>query len=107
MCKSKLVKFVAVPALLLLSSCNEVVATRVTGEPREEIRKGSCTHTSYCYTMMPGFDGSMKYSFKLSSFCPGTRKEKVLVTPIEKEYEDGTVKASESVKLLEVMGACQ
>lgn len=65
---------IAVVALVLgLCGCEQpqVVASRYEGL---QTSSRSCTHTGYCATMMPGFDGKMEYKFKLSPHCPGTVK---------------------------------
>lgn len=60
----------AVAVSIAIAGCErpEVVGTRNLGLTRTTM---TCTHTSFCMTCLPGFDGRMKCAPKLSPYCPG------------------------------------
>jgi hypothetical protein len=64
--------FLAGPALIAITGCEDpvVVARADLGAVETTM---SCTHTSYCMTCLPGFDGKLKCGPKLSPHCPGHR----------------------------------
>lgn len=91
---------------LLLAACDPVVSETATGPAARVTRNESCTHTSFCYTMMPGFDGKMEGGFKLSPYCPGSHDVVYAVIPTRQVHKSGAVTTGESWVYIS-SGECQ
>ncbi len=98
---------------LLLAVCAlafvgcDAVVSETPGPSRVEERAVSCTHTSFCFTCMPGFDGKVSCGMKFSAFCPGSKAARVNVTPVLRLYESGETMTYERTEVLETLEACR
>lgn len=97
----------AFASLIAVVACDTVLRVENAGEAYEETRARSGTHTSYCFTCMPGFDGKMDCKMKLSYACPCSYKARVLVQPIKITYEKAGIRDGEKVTELRKETPCQ
>lgn len=72
---------------LILVACKGEFVVESTGEPYLITESESCNKAGYCSTCSPGFDGKMKCEHKFSSFCSGTKRVSIEVTPTFGYYE--------------------
>lgn len=93
--------------MAMLIGCDPVVNTRTIGESHNEERAESCTHFSYCFTCMPGFNGKTDCSFKASALCPGTRRVELKLTPVELTCKSGNVEKSFDSQVVREISSCQ
>lgn len=92
--------------LLLLVGCDSVVSNQIEGPRFIKRETVSCTHPSFCFTSMPGFDGKMNFGYKFSAFCPGTQEQINRYTPLAQIHKSGKVTHTFDIETLEA-GACQ
>lgn len=96
-----------VAALALLAGCNEVVSTKQV-ETREETRTISCHHMGYCFKLAPDpLDMSFRLRWGLHAACPGTQKANVQISKMRLQFQDGTVRDIEQVKVVKELEKCQ
>lgn len=93
--------------LLLFAGCDSVTASYPVRETRIEERIVSCNYTGFCFTCMPGFDGKMNCGAKLSSYCSGTQKVEVGITPTRLIHKSGKIELLDDVKQNKELTSCK
>jgi hypothetical protein len=93
--------------LVILVGCDPVTRTRPVGESKIVTVEESCTHFSYCFTCMPGFDGKNECGYKASSLCPGNQKVQISITPMELTRKSGKTEIEQQRRTIKEITACE